>query len=571
MPGDLMLHWLLFLALASGLQVFAVKYDHSYTGECLSSPLRPQYGGGMIKNPEFDAGLDSWGSFGHADISQRGSNGNNYVVASQRRQAHSSVKQTVQLDKDKYYVFSAWIQVSEGSSHVAAAIRNDDHDDTVGWVMAEAGCWSMLKGGVNVKDSASYDLYFPSNTTQVDIWVDSVSLQAFTKEEWEAHQVENIEKIRKKVVRFQVVNKSGRPLSKANISIKQLRPDFPLGNAISSHILTSQPYRDWFFPRFNYTVFENEMKWYETEHFPGQVNYSIPDAMLDLVSGHGVKVRGHNIFWEEADRQPWWVKRLPLTDLPIAADRRLRSVIRHYKGRVVHWDVLNENLHHSFFQSRMGNDTASVFYKTAQELDPETPLFLNEFNTLEQPEDVRSTPAMYLDKIKQIRREGYHGPLSIGLESHFSTPSLAYVRTSIDVIASSKLPVWITELDVSKRPYQELYLKQLLKELKSHPAVHGIIMWGSWKPNGTCYQMCLTDDDFKNLKTGDVVDEVIREWRHQGLVGTTDADGYFNVSLFHGDYEANIGHKRMVNITVSQSFQVLPTDKDEAMELRIFM
>lgn len=516
--------------------------------------------------------MDSWGTFGHANISQQESHGNNYVIASQRNHSHSSIKQTLQLDKDKYYVISAWIQVSEGPTHVAAVIKNDDHDDAVGWVMAEASCWSMLKGGVNVKDSASYELYFPSNSTQVDIWVDSVSLQPFTKEEWEAHQVQNTEEIRKRVVRFQVVNKSGRPLSKANIYVKQLRQEFPFGNAISNLILTSQPYRDWFFPRFKYTVFENEMKWYETEHFPGQVNYSVPDAMLDLVAGqHGVKVRGHNVFWEESERQPWWVKRLPLTDLPIAADRRLRSVMRRYKGRVIHWDVLNENLHHSFFESRLGKDTPAVFYKTAQEIDPETPLFLNEFNTLEQPEDASSTPAMYLEKIKQIRREGYHGPLSIGLESHFSTPSLAYVRTSIDVLAASKLPIWITELDVSKRPNQELYLKQLLKELKSHPGVRGIIMWGSWKPNGTCYEMCLTDDNFKNLKTGDVVDEVIREWRHDGLVGSTDTDGYFNVSLFHGDYEANVGHKRMGNITISKSFQALPANKNDAMEVRIFI
>ncbi|XP_075499812.1 endo-1,4-beta-xylanase 5-like [Primulina tabacum] len=555
-PGGSMLRWVLFLILAS---VFA-------------KPFKATIWGRDYKNPEFNEGLDSWGACGHANISKQESYGNNYVIASQmRNHSHSSVKQTVQLDKDKYYVISAWIQVSEGPTLVAAVIKNDDHDDAVGWVMAETGCWSMLKGGVNVKDTASYELYFPSNSTQVDIWVDSVSLQPFTKEEWEAHQVQNTEEIRKMVVRFQVVNKSGRPLSKANISVTQLRKEFPFGNAISNLILTNQAYRDWFFPRFKYTVFENEMKWYETEHFPGQANYSVPDAMLDLVAQHGVKVRGHNVFWEESERQPWWVKRLPLTDLPIAADRRLRSVMRHYKGRVIHWDVLNENLHHSFFESQLGKDTPAVFYKTAQEIDPETPLFLNEFNTLEQPEDASSSPAMYLEKIKQIRREGYHGPLSIGLESHFSTPSLAYVRTSIDVLAASKLPIWITELDVSKRPNQELYLKQLLKELKSHPGVHGIIMWGSWKPNGTCYQMCLTDDNFKNLKTGDVVDEVIREWRHDGLVGSTDSDGYFNVSLFHGDYEANVGYKRMGNISISKSFQVLPVDKNEAMEVRIFI
>lgn len=56
--------------------------------------------------------------------------------------------------------------------------------------------------------------------------------------------------------------------------------------------------------------------------------------------------------------------------------------------------------------------------------------------------------------------------------------------------------------------------------------------------------MCLTDGNFKNLPTGDVVDKLLREWgglRSQ-ITGVTDADGFCEASLFYGDYDINISH-----------------------------
>ena len=39
--------------------------------------------------------------------------------------------------------------------------------------------------------------------------------------------------------------------------------------------------------------------------------------------------------------------------------------------------------------------------------------------------------------------------------------------------------------------------------------------------------MCLTDNNFKNLATGDVVDKIHVSLTHEDLVGTTNAEGYF--------------------------------------------
>ncbi|RRT32565.1 hypothetical protein B296_00058533 [Ensete ventricosum] len=66
-------------------------------------------------------------------------------------------------------------------------------------------------------------------------------------------------------------------------------------------------------------------------------------------------------------------------------------------------------------------------------------------------------------------------------------------------------------------------------------------MWGAWHPQG-CWRMCLTDNDFKNLPVGDVVDKLIAEWRSDNVAAITDADGLHRAELFHGEYSITIHH-----------------------------
>ncbi|GKA38643.1 carbohydrate-binding, CenC-like protein [Tanacetum coccineum] len=59
---------------------------------------------------------------------------------------------------------------------------------------------------------------------------------------------------------------------------------------------------------------------------------------------------------------------------------------------------LNEvqNLHSNFFESKLGEAASSSFYTTAQELDSNAALFLNDFDTIESPGDAASSPDNYL-------------------------------------------------------------------------------------------------------------------------------------------------------------------------------
>nr|XP_016441770.1 PREDICTED: probable endo-1,4-beta-xylanase C [Nicotiana tabacum]XP_016441771.1 PREDICTED: probable endo-1,4-beta-xylanase C [Nicotiana tabacum] len=369
---------------------------------------------------------------------------------------------------------------------------------------------------------------------------------------------------RKSKVKLQAVDSRSQPLANATISIKQINSAFSIGNAISPHILTNVGYQEWYNSSFKLTVFENEMKWWFTEPIQGKVDYHLADGMLQYVKNYSMLVRGHNIVWENKDQLPSWAKTLSPPVLSAAVERRFYSLVPRYQGQMMHWDVDNENIHFSYLESQLGENATAYFYKKAHDMDSNAILFLNEYGTIENPDDMVANPVNYLAKIQEIRSMGYNGPLGIGLQGHFDTPNIPYIRSALDILATADLPIWITELDVSSRPLQAEYLNDIMWELHAHPAVSGIIIWSPWQPQG-CYKMCLTDNDFKNLPTGDVVDNFMRQLSHEGLIGTTNDNGYFETSLYHGDYEVIIKHPTTRDQSFTHSFNVAKSQKSSTL------
>ncbi|KAI4295769.1 hypothetical protein L6164_035779 [Bauhinia variegata] len=570
MLGDNMMSLLLMcLIFFSGSEAKVLSYDYSASIQCLANPQRAQYGGGIIKNPELNDGLQGWTAFGDARIELGESRGNKYIIAHSRNQPHDSVSQKIYLQKNMLYSFSAWIQVSKGKVPVTAVFKTIKGFKHAGAIVAESNCWSMLKGGLTADASGPAQLYFESNITSAEIWVDSISLQPFTPQEWSSHQDQSIEKARKRKVLVQAVDEQGNPLPNASISIKQKRGRFPFGNVINSNIINNTAYQNWFASRFTVTVFQNEMKWYSTESTWGKEDYSVADRMVQFAKQHGIALRGHNVFWDDPKYQPSWVPSLSPDQLNSAVEKRMNSVVSRYKGQLIAWDVVNENLHFSFFESKLGQNASAKIYNAVHKIDGQTTLFLNEYNTIEDSRDTSSTPAKYIEKLREIQRfPGNNGmQIGIGLESHFSIPNLPYMRASIDTLAATGSPIWLTELDVKRQPKQLLqaqYLEQILREAHSHPKVQGIVLWAAWDAQGCSdgsYAMCLTDKNFRNLPTGDVVDKLLKEWGFTGLEGTTDQNGIFEASLFHGDYQVTISHPVIKNFTLDQHLQVTPTDE----------
>lgn len=299
--------------------------------------------------------------------------------------------------------------------------------------------------------------------------------------------------------------------------------------------------------RFNAAVFENELKWYATEPQPGRLNYTFADEMLQFVHAHKILARGHNIFWEDPKYTPAWVRNLAGDELRSAVRSRIESLLSRYKGDFVHWDVSNEMLHFDFYEQRLGPNASVEFFIAAQKADPLATLFMNDFNVVEGCEDVRSTMDSYVARMRDLIRGGA-ALAGIGIEGHFDKPDVALMRAVLDKLATLGLPIWLTEIDISARFSQQTqaeYLEEVLREGFSYPSVNGIMLWTALHPNTTCYQMCLTDDGFRNLPAGDVVDRLLEEWETKVAGGETDDHGMYSFDGFLGEYKvaASFGNR----------------------------
>ena len=65
------------------------------------------------------------------------------------------------------------------------------------------------------------------------------------------------------------------------------------------------------------------------------------------------------------------------------------------------------------------------------------------------------------------------------------------------------------------------------------------MLWTALHPQG-CYQMCLTDNDFRNLPAGDVVDKLLQEWQTGHVEGVTDEHGSYSFFGFLGEYRISV-------------------------------
>lgn len=84
--------------------------------QCLAKPLKPQYNGGIVVNPELNQGLKGWTISGDANVALGESeDGNKYIVASTTKQ--SFFKQEFFLDQNKLYTFSGAYYVYSVFTH----------------------------------------------------------------------------------------------------------------------------------------------------------------------------------------------------------------------------------------------------------------------------------------------------------------------------------------------------------------------------------------------------------------------------------------------------------------------
>ncbi|MFJ4624208.1 endo-1,4-beta-xylanase [Streptomyces sp. NPDC088812] len=223
------------------------------------------------------------------------------------------------------------------------------------------------------------------------------------------------------------------------------------GSATDNPELADEPYTAVLGSEFDMITPGNGMKWYATEPQQGVFDFSAGDEIVGLARAAHQEVRAHTLVWHS--QLPGWLTSREWTadELRAVLKNHIQTEVRHYRGQVYAWDVVNEAFNED------GTYRETVFYRTlgpgyiadalrwAHQADPKAKLYLNDYNI----EAVGPKSDAYHALAQELKAQGV--PLDgIGLQAHLA---LQYgyptsLEENLRRFARLGLDTALTEVDV---------------------------------------------------------------------------------------------------------------------------
>ena len=265
--------------------------------------------------------------------------------------------------------------------------------------------------------------------------------------------------------------------------------------------------------QFNMMVAENEMKMDALQPAKGQFSYGSADNLVSFAQRNNMAIRGHCLVWHQ--QQPSWLSsdgkkndqnwtRQQALDI---MKNHITNVMRHFKGKVTEWDVVNEcldddqsiirtnpecyTLRQTVWQRAIGDDYIDSAFVYAHRADPEAILYLNDYDVEHQG---KAKAVAFYNLAKRLRDSDI--PLDgVGLQCHFSVGEVDSVKldATIKRFGQDGMKCIITELDMgvpntsSKNLEEQARLYRVITDIVLHnDNCPGMVIWGikdndSWR------------------------------------------------------------------------------------------
>jgi endo-1,4-beta-xylanase len=231
-----------------------------------------------------------------------------------------------------------------------------------------------------------------------------------------------------------------------------------IGTAVDHAAFTSDAtYRARVGSEFSSITAENVMKWEVVEPVRGQLDFSAADELLASAKQNGQQMRGHVLVWH--NQLPAWLTQgvasgdIDATELRGILRKHITDQVRHFRGRIYQWDVVNEviddnaQLRDTLWLRELGPSYIADAFRWAHQADPKAKLFLNDYNV----EGISAKSDAYLALTKDLLAqrvpvEGFGAQGHYGVQFGFHSAS--------DIVANFArfealgLETAITEADV---------------------------------------------------------------------------------------------------------------------------
>ncbi|MEF1311680.1 endo-1,4-beta-xylanase [Vibrio mytili] len=301
-----------------------------------------------------------------------------------------------------------------------------------------------------------------------------------------------------------------------------------VGAAVETRHLENAALKETLIREFSQITPENEMKFMYLQPKRGQFDFSKADQLVEFAEQHDMVVKGHTLVWHM--QTPQWLEdtKWSKKELTEILEQHIKTVVGHYKGRVLYWDVVNEafddngGFRHTLWYDVLGEEYIELAFRFAHEADPNAILFYNDYST----EGMNAKSNAVYRHMKKLVEKGVpvHG---VGTQLHLNAEdpiSDTAIARNIERLSELGLDTHFTEIDVRIRDGQSpsaiqaqtARYEMLMKLAAYYPEVDMFTTWGvsdqySWIPSWFAgYGRALMfDENYQPKPVYDAVQQVL--------------------------------------------------------------
>jgi GH35 family endo-1,4-beta-xylanase len=391
---------------------------------------------------------------------------------------------------------------------------------------------------------------------------------------WRKAAEDRIEQNRKAALNVVVRDAAGKPIKGATVKMNLTKHAFGFGTCVPAARINSAgdaQFKALTAELFNVATLENDLKWVPLAGDWGK-SFTTANALtaIDWLGKQGLAVRGHVLVWPGWTNLPKSLRALEKDPMRLKGevDKHIRELTAATKGKLAHWDVLNEPYDNHDLLDILGNDVMVEWFKTAHEVDPQAKLFINDYailsgggGTSPHRDHYEKTIRMLIDKSAPFD--------GIGMQGHFGTSltSPDDLLQILDRFAKFNKTIWVTEYDVvvDDEALAGSYTRDFYTTLFSHPAVGGIVMWGFWDGSHWKNNAPLYRHNWTPKPAADAYRELVKHAWMTNATEQTDDKGAARVRGFLGTYDIDVmsagKHETVVGQLVQGGSTVIVTVK----------